>query len=106
MGDIAVPAGQECELPPQHEHRKPSIAQYFQYSQFCGSLLALLCGAGAAASGPVAASARLMRSMGSNGSNIVPVRTCPSTATKLRREVRCASEREDFSNRRSSGWIA
>src|ERR1700676_1819645 len=114
MGDIAVAGGQECELPPQQEHRKPSIAQYFQYSQFCGSLLALLCaalaadlcGVGAAPSGAPAASARLMRSIGSNGSKIVPVSTWPSTATKLRREVRCANERDDFSNKRSSGCIA
>jgi len=30
MGDAAVPGGQEAEVPPQQEHRKPSIAQYFQ----------------------------------------------------------------------------
>src|ERR1700681_3737339 len=110
MVDICVPGGQVCELPPQQEHRKPSIAQYFQYSQFCGSSTPALCAPlatdlwGSAAAGPeVAVSAPLTRSIGSSGSRIEPVSTWPSSATKLRREVRCASEREDFSNKRSSG---
>src|ERR1700685_1020576 len=102
--DIAVPGGQACELPPQHEHRKPSIAQYFQYSQLCGSSLGALC-APSESGGDVLASARLARSIGSNGSSIEPVSACPSSAMKLRREVRCASEREDLSNKRSSGCI-
>jgi len=30
IGEVAVPGGQELEVPPQQAHRNPSIAQYFQ----------------------------------------------------------------------------
>src|SRR5262252_1260012 len=91
MGEEAVPGGQEEEVPPQQEHRKPSIAQYFQYSQLSGlSGLAL------------AAWTRLARSTGSKGSSAAPVSICPSDASRLRREVRCASERVERSNKRSN----
>jgi hypothetical protein len=82
IGDIAVPGGQECELPPQQEHRKPSMAQYFQYSQLCGSSCALLraplsmdwcCGGAAASGSALAAAARFTRSIGSSGRSIEPV---------------------------------
>src|SRR6516225_2511564 len=93
MGEGAVPGGQDAEVPPQHEHRKPSMAQYFQYWQ----------SSGLSARGLVsAACARLARSTGSNGSRAAPVSSCPSDASRLRREVRCASERVERSNIRSS----
>jgi hypothetical protein len=87
MGEDAVPGGQEEEVPPQQEHRNPSIAQYFQYSQLSG-LSGFAC----------AAWARLARSTGSNGSSAAPVSSCPSDASRLRREVRCASERVECSD--------
>src|SRR5690242_14238642 len=93
MGEGAVPGGQEEEVPPQQEQRKPSIAQYFQYWQCSGR----------PARGLVsAACARPARSTGSNGSSAAPVTSCPSDASTLRREVRCASERVECSNNRSS----
>jgi hypothetical protein len=120
MGEGAVPGGQEWDDPPQQEHRKPSIAQYFQYSQLSGLSSAALDGAFAAMPGPVAAAgaapfvaaacadaaasdaaARLDRSIGSSGSNAAPVSMRPRAARTLRREVRCASEREDCSKSRS-----
>src|SRR3984885_647360 len=69
------------------------MAQYFQYWQFSG-----LSGPGGAS----AAFARLLRSMGSSGSSAAPVSSWPRLASRLRREVRCASERVESSNSRSS----
>jgi len=87
-GEVAVPGGQELEVPPQHEHRKPSIAQYFQYSQLSGlSGLASL------------PQARPPRSTGNSGRSAAPVSSWPREASRLRREVRRASEREECSNR-------
>src|SRR6185437_4647211 len=114
MGGGAVPGGQEFAEPPQQEHRKPSTAQYFQYSQLIGSSVAFLlsvasaleCGAFGMAGPPVpAASAREERSTGSSGMRAAPVRIFPSVPSRLRREVCRASEREDCSNNRSIGRI-
>ena len=88
IGEGAVPGGHEVDVPPQQEHRKPSIAQYFQYSQLSGlSAPGFAC----------AACARLPRSTGSSGSSAAPVSSWPSDARRLRREVRRASEREELS---------
>ena len=38
IGEAAVPGGQEVEVPPQHAHRKPSIAQYFQQTAARGAV--------------------------------------------------------------------
>src|ERR1700722_3010035 len=109
MGEGVVPGGQEFDEPPQQEHRNPSTAQYFQYSQLKGSsaaaLLALPGVLGALGSAASAASAREERSTGSSGINAAPVRIFPSVASMLRREVCRASERDEFSNRRSSERI-
>src|SRR5256886_15773012 len=91
MGELAVPGGQELEVPPQHEHRKPSMAQYFQYSQVSGP--------------PDLAShahARPPRSTGNSGTSTAPVNTWPREASSLRREMLRACEREGGSKRRSS----
>src|SRR5579863_8825583 len=96
MGEDPVPGGQDVEVPPQHAHRNPSIAQYFQYSQFSGPGVFGLASA---------ALARLPRSTGSSGSSAAPVKACPSTARRLRLEVRFAREREDFSNNRSNACM-
>src|ERR1044072_9095495 len=101
MGDFCVPGGQEVDVPPQQAHRKPSIAQYFQYWQFCSSAVGCATGPGVAG-----VWARAVRSMGSNGSRATPVSTRPSEASRLRREVRCASRRADFSQTTSSTRIA
>src|ERR1700760_2470756 len=98
MGDDWVPGGQEVDVPPQQAHRKPSMAQYFQYSQFCSSAVGF-------ATGESADCARAVRSSGSSGRRAAPVNTCPSDANRLRREVRFANERADFSNTRSKECI-
>ena len=97
IGEGVVPGGHELDVPPQHEQRNPSTAQYFQYSQLCGSAAALPLPFSAGS----AASAREERSMGSKGMSAAPVRSLPSAASRLRREVRCARERDDFSNNSS-----
>src|SRR5579872_4185676 len=100
MGEGCVPGGHELEVPPQQEHRNPSMAQYFQYSQLCGSSTTFPavgavpepCLAGAAG-----VCARADRSTGSSGSSAAPVNIRPTEANRLRREVRFAMERAEFS---------
>jgi hypothetical protein len=62
------------------------MAQYLQYWQLSG-----LSGAASLAR------ARPLRSIGSNGRKAAPVSSWPSEPRTLRREVRCASEREERS---------
>src|SRR5580698_4342805 len=114
MGEGVVPGGQELAEPPQQEHRNPSTAQYFQYSQLMGSSVGVLRAVlplpwigvcGVAGPVPSAASAREERSTGSSGTSAAPIRIWPSVASRLRREVCRAREREECSNKRSSERI-
>ena len=89
MGEGAAPGGQELEVPPQQEQRNPSIAQYFQYSQLSRAV-----GLGLAFRGaPSGAVDRQQRQQRGAGEHLAR-----GAASRLRREVRRASEREECSN--------
>src|SRR5579863_6478347 len=100
MNDMSVPGGHiDCE-PPQHPHRNPSIAQCRQYSQDEGSPgSAPPVGTGAPPAGAAP------RATGSRGSIPAPSSTDPSPASTLRRDVRRASDRAEFSKYASNHFM-
>jgi hypothetical protein len=87
--DISLPGGHWVNEPPQQEQRKPSIAQFRQYSQ-------VIVGSGAGA-----AACALERSKGNTGKAVAPTKTCPNRVKRERRPWNCAVVRTRFSQAES-----